>query len=93
MRDISKRSVRPTSLHGGWLYIWEYSVEDIEHRECTGNRMTLVTAKTLNYAWNEISETPVIDYELPFDSRAYKQPTTATQYVQTTVHIHGSVHP
>ena len=71
----------------------EYSVEDIQHRECTGDRMTLVTAKTLNYDWNEISETPVIDYELHFDSRAYKQPTTATENVQTTVHMQGLVQP
>ena len=30
--------------------------------------MTLVTEKTLNYDKNEISETPIIDYELHYDS-------------------------
>ena len=43
-------------------------------------RMTLVTAKTLNYAWNEISETPVIDHELHHDSSGdYKLLTTSTE--------------
>ena len=51
-----------------WLYtqsrVWR------EQKECMGSRMTLVTAKTLNYDWNEISETPVIDYESHCDSTA-----------------------
>lgn len=60
-------------------------------KECTIGRMTLVTAKTLNYARNDISETPVIDYELHHDSsRAYKLLTTLTENVQPIVpHIAG----
>lgn len=50
-------------------------------------RMTLVTAKTLNYDRNEIPDTLLIDYESSFDRTAYKQLHTNVQPFRAVVGV------